>query len=132
MFIQAQMIPWASGYHGALYGDVHSKVLSKDDTDGSATVIIRYPSGWERSEPHSLSCHEEVLVLDGTISINGRLHEKHTYGFLPAGYPREKLSSSHGAVLLTMFYGVPTAVKGSTSNFDAKLLVEHVNPLLMD
>ena len=110
MFVQAQMIPWSSGCHGAIYDDVDSKMLSQDDVDGSATTIIRYPAGWTRRDPHSLSCHEEFLVLDGAININGRLYEKHTYGFLPAGYPRERLSSSHGAVLLTMFYGVPRAL----------------------
>ena len=132
MFVQAQMIPWSSGCHGGLHADVHSKVLSRDDVDGSATTIIRYPAGWSRRAPHSLSCHEEFLVLDGSIRINGRQYDKHAYGFFPAAYPREQASSPHGAVLLTMFYGVPKAVEGAAAGFDEKLLVAHVDPLLMD
>ena len=132
MFVQAQMIPWSSGCHGGLHADVHSKVLSRDDVDGSATTIIRYPAGWSRRAPHALSCHEEFLVLDGSIRINGRQYDKHAYGFFPAGYPREQASSPHGAVLLTMFYGVPKAVEGAAAGFDEKLLVAHVDPLLMD
>jgi len=50
MFVQAQLIPWSTGCHGALYDDVHSKMLSQDDTDGSATTIIRYSAGWQRGE----------------------------------------------------------------------------------
>ena len=113
MFVQAQMIPWSSGCHGALHADVDSKVLSHDEIDGSATTIIRYPAGWSRRAPHSLSCHEEFLVLDGAIRINGRQYDKHAYGFFPAGYPREQVSSPHGAVLLTMFYGVPKTTESA-------------------
>lgn len=132
MFVQSQMIPWSAGCHGQLHPDVQSKMLSMDDVDGSATSIIRYPAGWDRQGRHALSVHEEFLVLDGEIHINGRLYEKHTYGFLPAGYPRHTSSSPRGAVLLTMFYGRPQVVSMANDSFDDKLLVEYVNPLLMD
>ncbi|MFO1456621.1 MAG: hypothetical protein U1F18_10300 [Steroidobacteraceae bacterium] len=132
LFVQAQMIPWARGLHGDARHDVESKLLSRDDVDRSSTCILRYPPGWSRPAPQHLAVHEEFLVLDGAIRINGRLYEKHSYGFLPAGYPRERAESPQGAVLLTMFYGEPLLGGGPAPGFDAKLLVEYVNPLEME
>lgn len=132
MFVQAQMIPWQSGLHGDGRADVDSKLLSIDDADRSSTCILRYPAGWYRDATHHLATHEEFLVLDGCLVINGCRYERHHYGFLPAGYPREKCVSEHGAVVLTMFYGEPKHGHGITKGFDEKLLVEHVNPLVME
>ena len=132
LFVQAQMIPWSRGLHGDARHDVESKLLSIDDTDHSCTCILRYPAGWTRPAAQHLRVHEEFLVLDGAIRINGRLYEKHTYGFLPAGFVRERAESPQGAVLLTMFYGEPLLGSGASPGFDPKMLVEYVNPLAME
>jgi hypothetical protein len=125
------MLPWQAGLYGGARADVQSKTLSRDDTDGSATMIVRYPRGWSRTAPERLLAHEEFLVLEGAIEINGRHYETHAYGFLPAGFPRQSARSGHGAVLLTMFHGEPRAAAGA-GTFDEKLLVEYVNPLEME
>jgi Domain of unknown function (DUF4437) len=126
------MIPWAQGLYGGARPDVQSKLLSRDDSDGSATCVVRYPAGWSRDSAEHLAAHEEFLVLDGALEINGRLYEKHTYGFLPAGFVRERARTQHGAVLLTMFYAEPRATSGASDGFDERRLIEYVNPLLMD
>lgn len=133
-FIQAQMLPWRAGLYGGARPDVESKTLSADDTDGSATLILRYPPGWARTAPEHLLAHEEFLVLDGWLEINGRRYDRHSYGFLPAGYPRERARAPDGAVLLTMFYAEPRVAAGPAApgQFDERLLVEYVNPLAMD
>ncbi len=132
MFVQAQMIPWTQGLAGNARPDVESKTLSRDDTDGSSTCIVRHAAGWARDQPEFLATHEEFLVLDGALEINGRTYAKHSYGFLPAGYVRERASAPQGAVLLNMFYGEPLLGVGVSPGFDPKLLVEYVNPLEMD
>ncbi len=132
MFVQSQMIPWRKGLHGNARPDVDSKLLSIDDVDRSSTCIVRYPAGWGRSAPQHLTTHEEFLVLEGCIVVNGRTYEQHHYGFLPAGYTRERAASPRGAVLLTMLYGEPMLGNGRSPGFDGRRLVEHVNPLAMD
>ena len=132
MFVQAQMIPWSRGLSGNARPDVESKTLSRDDTDGSTTCVVRYAAGWQRSAAEYLTSHEEFLVLDGAIEINGREYAKHSYGFLPAGYERTQSRSQRGAVLLSMFYGTPQLGAGRAPGCDPKLLVEYVNPLTMD
>jgi hypothetical protein len=133
-FVQAQMIPWSRALAGSTRTDVEVKVLSHDPVDGSSTCIVRYPPGWERTAPEHLLTHEEFLVLDGALELNGRRYEPQTYAFLPAGYVREQAGAPHGAVLLTMFYGPPRSCAGAPadSGFDPRLLVEYVNPLAMD
>ena len=87
------------------------KLLSLDEAGTDSTCIVRYPAGWQR-DGHWVSAHEEFLVLDGAVEINGRLYQKHTYGFLPAGYARASAQSKSGAVLLTMFYDKPETQLG--------------------
>jgi hypothetical protein len=132
VFVQAQRIPWSRGLEGGTRPEVERKTLSRDDADGSTTCIVRYPAGWVRDSAEFVTTHEEFLVLDGALEINGRVYEKHTYGFLPAGYPRDRARSTRGAVLLTMFYGAATVQAGASRGFDERRLVEYVNPLLMD
>ena len=132
-FIQSQMLPWDEGLYGGARPDVQVKTLSKDDADGSATVIVRYPHGWNRARPERIGAHEEFLVLDGSIEINDQRYDRHAYGFLPAGYPRETARSTPGAVLLTMFYGEPElAPTRAAAAYDEKLLVAYVDPLAME
>lgn len=133
MFIQAQHLPWRAGLHGRGRTDVDVKCLSIEEDGGAATCIVRYPAGWSSPGPEHLLADEEFLVLDGSISISGQIYPKHSYAFLPAGYPREQASTTHGAVLLTMFHDFPTLVPGTpTINFAEERLVPFVNPLEME
>ncbi len=126
------MLPWRPGPRGSGRRDVECKVLSLDDLDGSCTSIVRYPAGWQRSSAEHCTTHEEFLVLDGWIEINGRRYDRQCYGFLPANYSRQQARASDGAVLLTMFYGEPAYRPGTAAAaHDPRLLVEYVNPLLM-
>ena len=134
MFIQAQCLPWQQGLHGEGRDDVERKVLSIDEAGTDATCIVRYPAGWSRPRPHWVDAHEELLVLDGWLEINGRRYERQHYAFLPAGYARQVARASDGAVVLTMFYDRPGTHEGAAPDglYDPKLLVEHVDPLAME
>ena len=133
MFIQAQCLPWQQGLYAGGREDVEMKLLSIDETGTDATCLVRYPAGWQRPALEHVSCHEEFLVLDGSIRINDRLYEKHSYGFLPAGYPRNDGESVAGAVLLTMFYDRPEVIVGEAAEpYDDRLLIEFINPLQME
>ena len=132
MFIMAQDIPWTKGTYGTGRDDVESKVLSIDGAGTDATTIVRYPAGWSRIAPEHCSAHEEFLVLDGSITIDGKVYDRQCFGFFPAGYTRGRAESSRGAVVLSMFYDRPQWIAGKGSGFDEKLLVQHVDPKLMD
>ena len=107
-FIQAQAMPWRKGLYGGGRPDVRSKVLSVDKQKGDSTCILQYPAKYRRRGKEFVRAHEEFLVLDGAIKINGIDYGKHSYGFFPAGHLRRDVSSRDGAVLLTTFAAQPT------------------------
>ncbi len=97
VFIQAQFLPWRRGLYGGGRPDVRTKVLSIDPRKpADSTCLVRYPPGWSRRDTHYVGAHEEFLVLDGGIRINGIDYGIHSYGFLPAGHLRKAMSSRTG------------------------------------
>ena len=132
MFIQAQDVPWTKGFGGveATWNELDVKVLSRDPETGACTTIVRYPAGWERPEPRHLNCHEEILVLDGMLEINGTDHPPYSYTHLPAGFTRASVSAPRGAVVLTMLSEAPQETLGAAPDglYDEKLLVEKIDP----
>ena len=132
LFIMAQDIPWTKGTYGTGRDDVESKILSIDERGTDSTTIVRYPAGWSREQPEHNTAHEEFLVLDGAITIDGKTYDRQCYGFFPKGYTREKAHSARGAVVLTMFYDRPTWIAKKGAGFDEKLLVQHVDPKAME
>lgn len=128
VFVQAQELPWTTGLYGQGRSDVEVKTLSFDETSGASSMILHYPAGWSRSAAHHVDVHEELLVLEGSLEINGRSYGPYCYANLPAGYGRTSAASPNGAVVLTMFSGEPHAIEGpATTAMDEKLLVEHID-----
>lgn len=134
MFIQAQAVPWRRGLYGGGRKDVQVKVLSIDKKNGDSTCIIRYPAGWQRRSREHVRAHEEMLVLEGSLKINGVSYGQHCYGFLPAGHPRTSASSKEGAVVLTTFAATPVVQSGVPESglYDRKLLIEFINSLELE
>jgi hypothetical protein len=128
-FIQSQALPWRRGLYGGARPDVSHKELSRDADSGASSLLVRYPKGWSRTKPEYLEVDEEFYVLDGTLKINGNTYTKDTYAHLPKGYTRNRASASDGAVVLTFFSGVPTAVAGRAKKdmLDSRRLVERHN-----
>jgi hypothetical protein len=128
VFVQAQELPWTTGLYGEGRTDVEAKALSFDEISGASTMILHYPAGWSRSAAHHVDVHEEILVLDGSLEINGRTYGPYCYANLPKGYARSSAASPKGAVVLTMFSGEPHTIDGTAPDaMDRKLLVEWVD-----
>ena len=125
MFIQAQDVPWRRGFANGAFPELDVKILSADPSSGACTTIVRYPAGWDFVGPRYLTCHEEILVLDGALEINGETFGHHCYANLPKGWVRERVRSAHGAAVLTMLSGAPADEFGAPPSgyFDEKLLV---------
>jgi hypothetical protein len=128
VFVQAQELPWTTGVYGSGRSDVEAKTLSFDESSGASTMILHYPAGWSRPAEHHVGVHEEILILEGSLEINGRTYGPYCYANLPKGYTRSSAASPQGAVVLTMFSGTPHASEGvATDPIDPKLLVERID-----
>ena len=107
MFVQSQALAWDDDDLTAIRGKVQSKILSRDAESGALTAVLRYPAGWNGNGFEALGVEEELLVLDGNLSISGVSYERYGYACLPAGFERTDAASDNGAVVLTMFAGAP-------------------------
>ncbi len=118
MFVQAQALPWTAD--AAPFGRARAqcRVLSQDAATGAATLLIRYPPGWQ-APPASIAATEELFVLDGALQIGDERYGHYDYACLPAGLPRGAARSTDGAVVLTMFDATPH-LSTSAQGFDAR------------
>jgi hypothetical protein len=126
-FIQSQVLPWRSRLlvDGAPPVDV--RVLSEDNETGAASLLVRYPAGFD-APACALSVDEEFLVLEGELTFGDHHHRQFGYGHFPAGYDPGARVSATGAVVLTFFSG-RVAPASSAIAFDPRRLVEAVNGL---
>lgn len=128
-YFQAQAMPWSHGLYAGDRPGVVSKTLSIDERTGAASVLIKYPPGWSWDRVDHVSADEEVLVLDGSLTINGRAFGKYGYTLMPAGYPRTGMSTQTGAVAVTFFSAPPLVRTSRANDFDQRKLVAHFDGL---
>jgi hypothetical protein len=102
-FIQAQRLPWqAEPLWPHLTGVAH-RVLSRDDKTGALTALLRFPAGWVKNAAPPCPMHEELYALDGAVSVNAVFFAADFYGFLPAGFPRQRATAPDGSVALAIY-----------------------------
>lgn len=132
-FIQAQMLPWQRIGPGRARPDAEYKILSRDNTDGACTTLIRYPPGWRRLGPEFLTADEEFYVLDGQIRFDDQVYAPDSYGFFPAGVPHGEIACEEGAVVLSCFSADPVAIPGEGAEADAAraTAIPHIDALHM-
>ncbi|NQV80071.1 MAG: DUF4437 domain-containing protein [Alphaproteobacteria bacterium] len=130
-FIRSQALPWREGLYAGNRPNIESKTLSEDSQTREASLLIRYPRGWQQDGPGHLTVDEELFVLGGSLIINGRTYNEFAYGYFPAGYQRAQMSAPDGAVVLTFFSGAPAFVAGSApaGSLDERRLVEYADGL---
>lgn len=133
LFIQSQDLPWRPGYWTGFRPETVTRTLSIEADQSAATLLVRFPAGWSAPSWEHWPCLEELLVLEGSLEINGSTYGPQHYAALPPFYPRVSQSSRDGAVALVMLHGRPEPVAtGAIPPFDPALLVRHVDPLALD
>lgn len=98
-YVQSQDLRWRPGVPDGAWRGVHGKVLSIDDDNGDASLVVRCPVGWDGGEV-TLDSDEELYVLRGLLVVDGVRHGEHAFAFLPAGHTCRIGAGADGAVLL--------------------------------
>ena len=125
-YIYAQCLPWQTGLAPlGIRRELSAKVLSYDPDLCESSLIVRYPAGWAKTKPEALSAEEEMYVLDGEITINGRTYARESYACFPAGYVRQHASSPKGCVATTFFDGIPEATTAAVK--DGAVAADYIN-----
>lgn len=132
-FIHAQLLPWRRIPPGRGRPDAEYKFLSRDPSDGACSCLIRYHPGWRREADESITADEEFYVLEGGFELDGQPYGSDSYGFLPAGWPRRRMHSAQGAVVLEFFSRQPDPVPGPAPLGDSQRAraVPHIDVLHM-
>ena len=127
-FVQSQRLAWTRLGANSVRPQAEIKVLSSDPESGACSSVIRYPAGWTLEPVHSLSCDEELYVLDGELEIGSTKYGKGEYAYLPAGFPRAGIRSAIGAAVLTFFEGKAEITTPADDNaYDRGNFIERVS-----
>ena len=126
-FVQSQRLPWTAHDLWGVRPGIEAKILSRDPDDGAASLLVRYPVGWNEPVPPVLAVDEEVLVLDGALTVGDRSHGTMGYAHLPGGCVRGPMAAPAGAVALVFFSGTPRP--GPAGGYDPARLLPGVDAL---
>ncbi len=120
-FVQSQRLEWRRHALDQLRSGTTVRVLSSDPRTGACSLVVRYPRGF-RCGSGALGVDDELLVLDGALTIGSETHAAMSFAHLPAGFDSGAWSSDDGAVVLEFFSGEP--VRGALlAAFDPERLV---------
>nr|WP_055502599.1 hypothetical protein [Nonomuraea pusilla] len=72
--------------------------------------LVRYPPGWSRAQRGHYLAGEELVVLDGELTVSGVTYLPGQHGWIPAGALRHECSAPSGALVLAAFTGDPSWV----------------------
>ncbi len=85
---------------------ITAKFLRVDPITGERTALYRLAAG-AGFDPHHHDSAEECLVMEGAVLVGGKIYEAGDYVCEPAGSSHDRLSSTHGAMLLLHWCAVP-------------------------
>lgn len=124
-FVQSQHLPWTSKVIGALRPGADARELSVDADTGACSLLVRYPAGFE-APGGALKVDDELLVIEGRLSIGERDFTEMAYAHLPAGHASGEWRSPSGAIVLEFFSAAPARAPAPFS-YDERRFVAHRN-----
>ena len=75
------------------------------EPDRTALWAVQFPEGFTREAGGWYDVIEEILVIQGELTMSGLQYPAGTYAFVPSGYVREATSARHGALAIARFSG---------------------------
>jgi hypothetical protein len=104
-FIQSQNVAWEPAAAYGFRREASVKCFSADPETGALTALLHYPPGVSASAAVSRRGSEELFVLDGELTVNGRPLRRHHYAYVPPDAVVEHAPSPSGALVLTCCNG---------------------------
>jgi hypothetical protein len=83
-FVQSQRLPWQPDDLGGARAGVEVKLLSRDDSSGGCSLLVRYPAGFHTAGA-ALAVDDELFVLDGELVIGVQQLRAYAHAHLPVG-----------------------------------------------
>lgn len=89
--------------------------LRVEEGSGAMSLLVRFPGGWERPVPGHYDIAEELIVLDGVLTLSGREYAAGEWVWLPPGYHRSGYAVGAGVLAFARFFGTTRWVPGGKS-----------------
>jgi hypothetical protein len=105
-FVQSQQLDWIDDDLDGFAPAAAVKRLSTDPDTGAASMLLRLPAGFA-GPAGARAADIEVLVLEGSLSVNGHRFEPYGYGRWPHGLDGSGWQSEEGATLLLFLSARP-------------------------
>lgn len=86
---------------------VRLRRLHLDRRTLASLSVVRFPAGWVRPVTGHYLVGEEFVVLDGRLELNGALHVRGDWAWLPPRATRSHTATPDGATALAWFSGAP-------------------------
>jgi quercetin dioxygenase-like cupin family protein len=90
--------------------DVGIRLLHQDPGSGAEHYLVRYPAGLQ-ARPHRHTAAHTIVVLEGALSVNGRVVGPMTYCHFPAGQTMHHAPAGDTDCLLLVVFDGPFDVQ---------------------
>ena len=82
--------------------------LHLDPASKASLSLVEFPPGWRRPGTGHYLCAEEFVLLAGSLTVSGVVHEVGDHVYLPARWPRVDSITEQGCRALAWFSAPPT------------------------
>lgn len=113
------LISWEPFAAPGIPAGLQRRLLSKSPSMGAVAQITYVPAGWTQPAGYD-DVDNEIVVLDGDLSIGDEKLTRYSYSYMPAGVGHGPITSRQGAVLLQWWKGAPRFVASETSKKGAR------------
>jgi len=113
-FINAQDLEWKENLLPDIFKNVKCKVLSIDNNTGACSMILKYPKNWCQKNSLSFNADHELLILEGSMSVNDKKFKPDTYSYMPTGYPHKDWHFEKETTILSFFSKKPVLGSNTT------------------
>jgi hypothetical protein len=80
--------------------------------DGRSANAVLLPAGWSRHQLVHYQGYEEILILEGDLTMSGVAYGPTDYGFVPARASRDGTFSRTGCLVIAFFTGPSLQLDG--------------------
>lgn len=96
-------------------------------SDGSSSLLVRFPAGWTREVSGFYECAEEFVVLEGELRLSDFVYVSGDHGWVPARGARGLTHSPIKTYALAHFFGIPKWINDKAARFDSSATRRHHN-----
>jgi len=94
-------------------------------SDGSSSLLVRFPAGWTREVEGFYECAEEFVVLEGELRLSDFVYVSGDHGWVPARGARGLTHAPVTTYAIAHFFGFPKWINDKAAEFNRSETKQH-------